>query len=147
MKKHWLLLLFVLAADQITKYLARRMEAPRTLIPGILQLRCVWNDGVAFSLLRSSPLLLTALSAAALATVYLLIRKQLNQTLTAAGFCLLLGGAVSNQLDRLLFSRVTDMIELLFVRFAVFNVADIAVVIGVGLLAWSLIFQQGRGAT
>ena len=56
---------------------------------------------------------------------------------------LMLGGAVGNMLDRFLRGYVVDMFQVLFVRFAVFNVADAALTIGVGLMAVSLLTCAG----
>ena len=58
---------------------------------------------------------------------------------------LLLGGAVGNFIDRLLFGFVTDMFATTFVNFAVFNVADVGVVLGGVLLCLHLIvfFRPG----
>ena len=76
-------------------------------------------------------------------------RKRLFQGLLAAGvvllaLALLLGGAVGNFIDRLLFGFVTDMFATTFVNFAVFNVADVGVVLGGVLLCLHLIVFFGR---
>ena len=47
---------------------------------------------------------------------------------------MMLGGALGNMLDRFLTGFVPDLIEFLFVRFAVFNLADACLVIGCGLV-------------
>ena len=60
-----------------------------------------------------------------------------------AGLMLMLGGALGNLADRLLTGTVTDMIELLFVRFAVFNVADACLTAGCALMIVSLLFRPG----
>jgi len=54
---------------------------------------------------------------------------------------LMLGGAVGNMIDRLFTGYVVDMIEVLFIDFAIFNVADAALTVGCLLMAWSLIFR------
>lgn len=57
---------------------------------------------------------------------------------------LLLGGAVGNFIDRLLLGFVTDMFATTFMNFAVFNVADIGVVLGGILLCLHVIFAYGK---
>ena len=54
------------------------------------------------------------------------------------GMMLMLCGAYSNMLDRFLYGTVTDMVEFLFVRFAVFNLADALLCLGCLLLMISL---------
>ena len=70
----WIALL-VIAADQVTKRLALSLQAPVTLIPGILGLRLTRNTGVAFSLLSGVPWLVTVLSAAVLVLGGCLLRR------------------------------------------------------------------------
>ena len=57
---------------------------------------------------------------------------------------LLLGGAVGNFIDRLLFGFVTDMFATTFMNFPVFNVADIGVVVGGVLLCIHVIFTYSK---
>lgn len=52
---------------------------------------------------------------------------------------LILGGALGNAVDRLLAGYVVDMIDILLFPFAVFNVADMCLVIGVGIMILSLL--------
>ena len=59
---------------------------------------------------------------------------------------LMLGGALGNAADRLLLGYVPDMIELLFVRFAVFNAADAALTIGCGMMLISLLLRKNDWA-
>lgn len=129
----------VLAADQLTKAWARTLTAPITVLPGILQLRLCGNTGMAFSLLSGNPMLLSAGTVLLLIGGWLILRRAVLGPVSRAAAMLILGGAVSNLIDRLFLGSVTDMIEVLFVRFAVFNVADAAVVIGCGLMAISLL--------
>ena len=63
--------------------------------------------------------------------------------LTRAGLMMIVGGAAGNALDRLTQGYVTDMLEPLFVRFAVFNLADACLVIGC-LLVLPEILRGGK---
>ena len=58
---------------------------------------------------------------------------------------MVIGGGVGNLTDRLRLGYVTDFIDLLFVRFYVFNVADAMIVIGMILLGISLLMEERRG--
>ena len=67
-----------------------------------------------------------------------------------AALSMVLAGAVGNLIDRALLGYVTDMFETLFMRFAVFNVADICVVVGgIAFCVYYLFFhgkEEGHGA-
>ena len=136
----WIALL-VIAADQVTKRLALSLQAPVTLIPGILGLRLTRNTGVAFSLLSGVPWLVTILSAAVLVLGGCLLRRHRLGALTRTGAMLIAGGALSNLISRVAEGSVIDMVEFLFVNFAVFNAADIALTVGCGLLILSLLIR------
>ena len=136
----WIALL-VIAADQVTKRLALSLQAPVTLIPGILGLRLTRNTGVAFSLLSGVPWLVTVLSAAVLVLGGCLLRRYRLGALTRTGAMLIAGGARSNLISRVAEGSVIDMVEFLFVNFAVFNAADIALTMGCGLLILSLLIR------
>ena len=136
----WIALL-VIAADQVTKRLALSLQAPVTLIPGILGLRLTRNTGVAFSLLSGVPWLVTVLSAAVLVLGGCLLRRYRLGALTRTGAMLIAGGALSNLISRVTEGSVIDMVEFLFVNFAVFNAADIALTVGCGLLILSLLIR------
>ena len=139
MRKYFWISLLALAADQLTKLWARGLTAPVTVLPGILQLRLCENTGMAFSLLSGNPVLLALFSAALLTAGALVLRRVTLGPVSRTAAMLILGGAVSNLIDRCFLGSVTDMIEVLFVQFAVFNVADMAVVIGCALMAVSLL--------
>ena len=61
--------------------------------------------------------------------------------LNAGWVSVLAGGALGNIIDRVLYGAVTDMFELLFIRFYIFNVADVGVVAGAILCGISLLFR------
>ena len=129
----------VLLADRLTKWAACRLTGIVTLIPGILGLRYAENTGMAFSLFSGKPWILGVVSLAVIiAGAFLLRRYQLGR-LSCTAAMLILGGAVGNMLDRFFTGYVIDMVEFLFIRFPIFNVADSALVIGCVLLAWSLL--------
>ena len=62
-----------------------------------------------------------------------------------AALSMVLAGAVGNLIDRALLGYVTDMFETLFMRFAVFNVADICVVVGGIAFCVYYLFFHGKG--
>lgn len=70
-------------------------------------------------------------------TYYWLFFRSRNNRLQQAALILVLGGGIGNLIDRVLNGEVVDYINLLFMRFAVFNFADICVCVGVAL--WVLV--------
>ncbi len=139
MKKYWWIAALVVAVDQLSKFLMQSVSEPIVLLPGIFQLRYAQNTGMAFSMLSGQPWLLAALSVLLVAGGWLIMRKHRLGPVSKVGAMLVLGGAVGNLIDRLLRGYVVDMFEVLFVRFAVFNVADSALCVGCGLIALTLI--------
>ncbi|GAC1569997.1 MAG: hypothetical protein NVS3B20_01350 [Polyangiales bacterium] len=121
------------------------------LFDGIVELRYADNDDTAFSILRTlgiarTPFLLIALSAAALIGVvvawYAASRKQ-GSTLQHLGFALVLGGALGNLVDRTVHGFVVDFIHV--AHWPIFNVADVAVCVGLGVLLIGRRVARERG--
>ena len=139
----FLLAALIVAADQGVKYLVRANIALGqhvSFLPGVMDLTFVKNTGAAFSMLEEHTWLLTLLSGVvAVILAVLLARRILPQWFGQLALGLLLGGAVGNFIDRLLLGYVTDMFAAAFVNFPVFNVADIAVVVGGVLLCFHVI--------
>ena len=139
-----LFMALIVAADQITKALVRANIPYGTgvkVIPGVVQLTYVRNTGAAFSMLSGARWLFLVLVAVFFAVLAVLIRKRILTApaelwaLAAIG-----GGALGNAVDRALSGEVTDMIEPLFIDFAVFNVADIFITCGAIALAVYMLF-------
>ena len=131
------------AADRITKILAKDIpEGGQTLIPGVVGLRYTENKGIAFSMLSGVPWLTGTASLLIIAAAFWFLRKRKLHPLTLVGLMLMLGGAAGNMADRFVLGCVPDMIELLFVRFAVFNVADACLCTGCGLVILALLLNR-----
>ncbi len=134
----------VFLADRLSKALCAKLPAEgAVLIPGILRLRRAENTGMAFSLFSGHPRLLGVLSLVVIAGAVFFLRGKRMNGLTRAGLMMIVGGAAGNALDRLTQGYVTDMLEPLFVRFAVFNLADACLVIGC-LLVLPEILRGGK---
>ena len=108
------------------------------LIPHVVELRFVLNQGMAFSLLSGRQLfLIIATSAALLLVAYGLFFRSRGKYLQQAALILVLGGGIGNLIDRVMNQKVIDYIRLLFIDFPIFNFADICVCVGVVL--WVLV--------
>ena len=107
------------------------------LLPSVLKLTLVTNKGAAFGLGRDQASLMTILSAAILSSIFIWIIKKANfkfSLLEIFAYGLLLGGGLGNLFEKLTVGRVTDFFEFAFVSFPVFNLADVLIDIGLGLL-------------
>ena len=145
---YFLLSALWVAVDQVVKYLVRTyipLYASVPFLPG-MDLTYVQNTGAAFSLLSEHTWVLTLLSAVvSVGLVVAMAKRFLPHWSGMLSLALLLGGAVGNLIDRALLGFVTDMFETTFVHFAIFNVADIGVVVGGILLCLHVIFAFGKG--
>lgn len=147
MPLYFLLAAALVAVDQVVKYLVRAgipLHTAVDFLPG-LDLTYVQNTGA--GLFPVQPAHLAAhppVRGGVRGSGDLPGEKSPPHWSGMLALALLLGGAVGNFIDRLLFGFVTDMFATTFVNFAVFNVADVGVVLGGVLLCLHLIVFFGR---
>ena len=124
----------LVALDQLVKYLVLEyipLGGHVPLIPYVVELTYVQNTGAAFSLFEEHTWLLALVSLGMSVVLALALWKNFfRHPLGKVTLTLLLAGAVGNLIDRVFRQYVVDMFNLLFMHFAVFNVADICVVVG-----------------
>ena len=151
----WLALsLAVLLADQTTKYLVAHALAVNEgiAVTSFFNLVLVYNPGAAFSLLSSAAgwqkELFVGIALAASAWVIHLLYKHPRQTLFAFALSLILGGAVGNLVDRLLYGAVVDFLDFHVYghHWPAFNLADSAITCGAVLLVWDSLRPHKRAA-
>ena len=141
--------ILILIADQGLKYWVTVNIALDTghvtLIPGVLELTNIHNNGAAFSMLEHAPhwiFIIFTLVFAAIA-VFCLRRNVVHGKVGRWSVVLVLAGAIGNCIDRILSGYVVDMFNFLFVRFAVFNLADVFIVVAGIALCLHVIFYRG----
>jgi signal peptidase II len=152
-KYHFLIALFIVALDRLSKWtIAHRLPLHESIpvIPGFFRITHTENRGAAFGLFAESPSewkvgLLIVFSLVALLIVSTLLWKNSHSlNTTGIGLALILGGAIGNLWDRLVSGHVVDF--LLFsigsYQWPVFNLADSAIVIGAGLLVFEILFTK-----
>ncbi|MDE0186938.1 MAG: signal peptidase II [Candidatus Poribacteria bacterium] len=141
----------VLAADQLTKWLVQEIIVPRNpqvivVIEGIFELSYTTNTGAAFGLMRGQNLILTIITIVAIGFIFVYYKQYLHSLWMRIALSVLLGGALGNFLDRIRHGEVTD-----FLRFRLlpnfwwptFNLADVAVCVGAGMLIIHLLRHRG----
>ena len=141
----WLLALGVFLVDRLTKVFVTSILGEGgtiPVIPGILHITFVLNPGGAFGLLPQGTIFFTLVTLVVFTAViwyYITQRPRHWVVVTALG--LVLGGTAGNLYDRLTVGRVIDWID--FRVFPVFNVADAALVTGLGLIALTILLPGG----
>ena len=134
--------------DQVVKYLVRaniELGGSVPFIPWLLDLTYVQNTGAAFSILRSHTWLLTLTSAVVVLVMCgLIVKGFFKNRLGMWSADLVLAGGMGNLIDRAVFGYVTDMFKTIFMDFAVFNVADCCITIGVPLLFLYVLLYVGK---
>jgi signal peptidase II len=145
----WLGLLAVCAsavlADQLTKHFVRadlRLdESVRALGP--LSIHRVQNSGIAFGLFSSATVLVTILTAIAVCwMIVFFARSGSRHPVIPAALGLLIGGSLSNLVDRIRLGHVTDFLDLGW--WPAFNLADSFICVGVALLLAALVVADHR---
>ena len=124
----------LVALDQLVKYLVMTripLGEHVPFLPYILDLTYVTNTGAAFSIFSDHTWALALVSLVMSIVLAAALWKGLfKHPLGKLTITLLLAGAVGNLIDRAFRGVVVDMFNVLFMNFAVFNVADICVVVG-----------------
>jgi len=143
----------LICADQWLKVRLRWVLAPptgqaKTLVPGVIGLRYTENTGISFSLFGDSQAIMYVISIVTglvmLAGIVALLLGRIGGAVPLSAAALILAGGLGNLIDRLMNGYVVDYIELLFMRFAVFNFADICITCGVVLLMGWILWDEAR---
>lgn len=111
------------------------------VIPGILSFNYLQNNGAAWNILPGQMWLFYLISIVAIAVcLYFLFNPKYKNVLFDIGTSLVLGGIIGNLIDRMHLKYVVDMLQLNFVNFNIFNIADAAITIGVIIIFVYLVF-------
>lgn len=136
-----------LILDQITKGMILAgfsLHESRIIIENILHITYVTNQGGAFSLFSGYPMFFVILSFILIAVgLIAIVRISKQNAITQISLGLLLGGTAGNLIDRLRFGAVIDFID--FRIWPTFNVADMAICAGVGILSYIIIKSNSSG--
>lgn len=160
----FLIVLLVFVVDQATKFLAVVYLQPHgsiALLGDFLRLTYVENPGMAFGIEIDNKILFNILSIMAVLVIFYYLFKLRSHLLMRISFAVILGGAFGNLFDRFLRGRVVDFLDLEFFdihfsggsfllwnvpqysmyRWPVFNVADMAVSLGMLIIIFSAFFD------
>ena len=137
--------IFIVLIDQFTKYLMfynKKLLINKDFL--LFKLDFVKNYGAAFNIFSGSRIFLSSISILfTILLIYLIFRKNILNSLDLYAYSFILGGTIGNGIDRIYKGFVIDFINLNFINFPVFNIADISINIGFIFLLYN-IFKNNR---
>ncbi len=131
--------IFCFLVDQVSKFFINSAVAINekiVLLPNVLSLEKVYNTGAAFSILENNTFFLILISCFAVFLISFFIFRSKEKL----GYCeifalgLICGGALGNLFDRLIYFYVIDFLQFEFIKFPIFNFADVFINVGVIIL-------------
>jgi len=129
-----LIIALAVLVDQLTKFWtvsSLSLGERAGFIPGILGFTYTRNSGAAFGMMYGFNWIFLVLNPLLIVLLCIIIwRNMFKDKFCNIALALIVGGAVGNMVDRIRLGYVIDMVETLFVRFPIFNVADICITVG-----------------
>ena len=139
-----LITLLLIICDQVSKIAVLKYLKPigtSVVIKNIFSLTYVENRGAAFGILQNSRWIFICATIIILAVLIIYkIKYKPQGKIINTSLCLLISGAIGNLIDRIFRGFVVDMLEVTFIEYPVFNVADCFVVVGAILLGVYIMF-------
>ena len=130
--RSYLLLVLVIVIDQLAKLAIRQslaLNESKVLIPEFLSLTYSTNTGAIFGMLRGMNTLLILVGLFIVIWLIYYVYAETKSENTSYFFALIIGGAISNLIDRIVYGSVIDFINFYF--WPTFNIADSAITVGV----------------
>lgn len=143
---YYIIAMILIGLDQLSKYLTVQEIALGEVvpvIPNILSLTYIRNSGAAWSILEDQMIFFYVITVVVVgALIYFLHTEGKKSPIASTGIAFIMGGAIGNFIDRLHLKYVIDMIRLEFINFPIFNVADMALTIGVIILIGYIVYDE-----
>ena len=143
------ILLLILLDQAVKGYVVKEIPlgGMRRFIPKVVSLTYLKNSGAAFSMLENQQWFFTITTLIAMGAAFVYLYRHIKGSIwLLLGLTLIISGGIGNFIDRLRQGFVVDMFHLDFMNFAIFNVADIYLTIGVGLLLIYLLREESHGS-
>ena len=143
------ILLLILLDQAVKGYVVKEIPlgGMRRFIPKVVSLTYLKNSGAAFSMLENQQWFFTIITLIAMGAAFVYLYRHIKGSIwLLLGLTLIISGGIGNFIDRLRQGFVVDMCHLDFMNFAIFNVADIYLTIGVGLLLIYLLREESHGS-
>lgn len=143
---YYIIAMILIGLDQLSKYLTVQEIALGevvSLVPNVLSLTYIRNSGAAWSILEDQMIFFYVITVVVVgALIYFLHTEGKKAPIASTGIAFIMGGAIGNFIDRLHLKYVIDMIRLEFINFPIFNVADMALTIGVIILIGYIVYDE-----
>ena len=136
-------LLVVISDQSLKSFIAGnyRLGESHQVLSHIFSFTYVQNEGAAWNILPGQMGLFYLISIIAIIVcLYYLFIKKFHSKLFSTGVSLVLGGIIGNLIDRIHLKYVIDMIQVDFIQFNIFNIADSAITVGIILVFIYLLF-------
>ena len=143
------ILLLILMDQAVKGYVVKEIPlgGMRRFIPKVVSLTYLKNSGAAFSMLENQQWFFTIITLTAMGAAFVYLYRHIKGSLLLLlGLTLIISGGIGNFIDRVRQGFVVDMFHLDFMNFAIFNVADIYLTVGVGLLLIYILREESHGS-
>ena len=139
----------LIVLDQLVKaYVVQNIALGevKTWIPNLVSLTYLQNRGAAFSMLQDQQLLFAVITlVVVLGAIWYLHKHMEDSFWMVLGLTLIIAGGLGNFIDRISQGFVVDMFHLDFINFAIFNVADSYLTVGVIILLIAMVKEEING--
>ena len=143
------IVLLLIALDQWVKaYVIQQIPLGevRSWIPNLVSLTYLQNRGAAFSMLQDQQWFFAIITLVVMAGALWYLHKHMEYSLWMVfGLTLIIAGGLGNFIDRMSQGFVVDMFHLDFINFAIFNVADSYLTVGVIVLLIAMLKEEVNG--
>ena len=143
------IVLLLIALDQLVKsYIVQQIPLGevRSWIPNFVSLTYLQNRGAAFSILQDQQWLFAIITLVVMVGAIWYLHKHMEDSLwMVLGLTLIISGGLGNFIDRVSQGFVVDMFHLDFINFAIFNVADSYLTVGVIILLIAMLKEEING--
>ena len=144
---YYLIVVVIAGLDQMVKWILMNqvdLFEKITVIPGIFDITHIRNDGAAYNMFSSMPILLIVMPSVVMLAglVYIALANKENHLLLMSAISMVIGGGLGNLIDRIKTGYVVDYLDIHIIP--IFNLADIFICVGCGLLFIYLIFIDGE---
>lgn len=143
------IVLLLIGLDQLVKnYVVQQIPLGevRSWVPNLVSLTYLQNRGAAFSMLQDQQWLFAVITLVVMVGAIWYLHKHMGDSLWLVfGLTLIIAGGLGNFIDRMSQGFVVDMFHLDFINFAIFNVADSYLTVGVIVLLIAMLKEEVNG--
>ncbi|MGD9677888.1 MAG: signal peptidase II [Vulcanibacillus sp.] len=143
---YYVIAILIIGVDQLSKWLIVNyldLYESIPIIEGWIHITSTRNKGAAFSILQNQRLFFIVLTLfVVIFIIYYIYKIHKEHRFFSLILALILGGAIGNLIDRIATGEVIDFIDFRIINFAIFNIADSAVVVGTTLMLFYMVFAK-----